>query len=44
MPVIDNGSVVIALLPGWLFLQEAPAAKLTGSALITVGLPVIAHG
>jgi transporter family protein len=43
--LIDNGSMVIALLLGWLFLQEAlTPAKLTGSGFIVVGLLVIARG
>ena len=43
--LIDKGSVVIAVLLGWPFLQEAlTPAKLAGCGLIVVGLLVIARG
>lgn len=41
MALVHNGSMMIALLLGWLFVQEAlTPAKLTGSGFIVVGLPV----
>lgn len=43
--LIDKGSVVIALVLGWLFLQEAiTPAKLLGGGFIVAGLLVIARG
>lgn len=43
--LLDKGSVVIAVLLGWLFLREPLGpARLAGCGLIVVGLIVIARG
>ncbi|MGJ9417990.1 hypothetical protein ACHAC9_09515 [Massilia sp. CMS3.1] len=45
MALIDKGSIVIALLLVWLFLQEAlTPARLADSGFIVVGLPAVARG